>query len=158
MGRIFESQVVGYLAYRKSPVGYPFFGGIYHVELDVFLRRLARLLFNQVAKIVGRQMQFSGAVLYRRQSYGLWPVRTEVAVQNLLETRQDILVGNFAARDELSVVKTDAVVQKHFDVVYYQRAAVPVYRVLQLGPDVVQTVDNRTALLLRKMEGFIDSV
>ena len=41
MGRIFESQVVGYLAYRKSPVGYPFFGGIYHVELDVFLRRLA---------------------------------------------------------------------------------------------------------------------
>lgn len=34
----------------------------------------------------------------------------------------------------------------------------PVYRVLQLGPDVVQTVDNRTALLLRKMEGFIDSV
>ena len=39
MGRIFESQVVGYLAYRKSPVGYPFFGGIYHVELDVFLRR-----------------------------------------------------------------------------------------------------------------------
>ena len=85
VSRILESQVVGYLAYRTAAVEDSLLGGIYQPQTYVFLGRMSGLPLYEVTEIVGRKVQLSGAVLNRRQTYGLRLVRIEVIVEQALE-------------------------------------------------------------------------
>ena len=77
----------------------------------MLLRGHARLLFDQIAEIVGGQMQLLGAVRDCRRAEFRGAVRSEIAVQQRFEGGQRILVLLFAG-DELPVVEADAVVEQ----------------------------------------------
>ena len=76
-------------------------------------------------------------------------------MQQILEARQYIAVRDRTAGDELPIVETHAVVEQHFDIVDYQCAAMLVGRVFQFAADVLQTIDDRVALLFREMQRFV---
>lgn len=150
--RVLEPETVGHVADRTVAVGDPLLGRVDQAQLDVLLRRAARFALDQIAEVVGREVQPLGAVLHGGKPRIERLFRSEVVVQNLLETGEDVLVGNLAARDELPVVEARAVVEQHLDVVDDERAAVSVGGLLQLVADVAQALDDRLPLLLREVQ------
>ena len=61
MVRIFEAQFVGDFADRFAAFDQEFLGTVDGGQLDVLLRRFSGLLLDQIAEIVGRQVQPVGA-------------------------------------------------------------------------------------------------
>ena len=53
MLRVLESQFVSDLANRFSRVKHFFFGDTYQFQLDIFLCRFPRFLFNQIPEVIG---------------------------------------------------------------------------------------------------------
>ena len=110
MLRVLESQFVGDLPDRLVRIVQSLLRRVDHLQLDILLRRLSRLLFQQIAEIVGRQADFVGEIAHRRQPLFRRGAGGEVIVQQLFEAGQHVEVELFA-RDELPLVKTHAVVE-----------------------------------------------
>ena len=62
MLRILKTQFVSNLVYRFIGIESHVFGNVDNLVLNVFLGCFPGFLFNQVAKIVGRQMKFIGKI------------------------------------------------------------------------------------------------
>ncbi|WP_395094123.1 hypothetical protein ACF3NR_09580 [Vaginella massiliensis] len=100
-----------------------FFGNFDHFGLQKFLCRTAGFFFDEVAKIVGRKVQFFGAINYRRQPDAVRLVRVEVVVEQLFDTGENVAVS-VATGDKLAVVEKYAVIQKEFYILHDERFAV----------------------------------
>ncbi len=70
--RIFEPQLVGNFTHRLVPFENLRFRCIHQFQVNVFVRRFTRFLFDKVAKIVGRKIQFTRTISNGWQPYFLW--------------------------------------------------------------------------------------
>lgn len=138
---VLEAQFVCDLADGLLRVEYQVFGNLRDFELDVFLCRLARLLFNQVAEIVGRQAEFRGAVFHRRESVLLSLSFCEIVVEQPFETGEDVLI-HVRAGDKLPFVEAQAVIQQCLDVDGDEALAVAVDGVFEFVPDLRKAIDE----------------
>ena len=98
--RFYDRQFVGDFADRPAAFGQQLFGAVDGGQLNVLLCRFSGLLLDQIAEIVGRQVQPVGAPRHRRQTQRLRLVRREIVPQQLFETGQQVLIHVFA-RNEL---------------------------------------------------------
>lgn len=81
MLRVFESEVVGDLAYGFRSVEDALFGDIDQLGLNIFLGGSAGLLSDQVTEVVGGKVELAGTVANRGETDGLRSVGNEIAVQ-----------------------------------------------------------------------------
>lgn len=112
---IFESQFIGNLTDGFIATDQQLLSAVDGGLLYIFLCRSPGLFFDQVAEIVGRQMQLVGTPGDRRQAGQLGLIRCKIVAQQLLEASQQIFVYDFM-RHELSVEKTNTVVEQNFDI------------------------------------------
>ena len=157
MLRILESQFVGYLAHRLAGIENPLLGQADQFRLDMLLRRAARLLLDEIAEVVGRQMELPGAVFHRWQTLDPGLLRGEIVVEQTFETDQNVAVDT-SARDELPFVEAHAIIEQQLDVGRYEPLGVLVDGVLGLGAYLVQAVDDDLPLLLREVERLVGLV
>lgn len=138
---VLKSQFVSNLADGLLRVEYQVFGNLRDFELDVFLCRLARLLFNQVAEIVGRQAEIRGTVFYSRQTVLLSLPFCEIVVEQPFKTGENVLVG-IGAGDKLPFVEAQAIIQQCLDVNSDEALAVAVNSVFKLVLNLLKAIDE----------------
>ena len=138
---VLKSQFVSNLTDGLLRVEYQVFGNFRDFELDVFLCRLARLLFNQVTEIVGRQTKFRGAVFHCREAVLLSLPFCEIAVEQPFKTGENVLVG-ICPRDKLPFVEAQAIIQQCFNVDSDEALAVAVDGVAELVLNLIKAIDE----------------
>ena len=106
MLRVFEAELIGYLADRQAGLDEQLLGAFDDGILDVALGGSTAFLANQVAEVVGRQTGLVGKVSYGGQTVPFWMATHEVFAQLLMESGEDVAV-HLVARDELAVVVTN---------------------------------------------------
>ena len=92
--RILKSQLVSNFADAFVGPGNQLFGHSDQFVLYVFLRRLARLFFDKVAEIVGREEYAVGKILDGRQPFALRLPALEIVVEQRLETAQRVVLDS----------------------------------------------------------------
>ena len=138
---VLEAQFVSDLADGLLRVEHQVFGNLRDFELDVFLCRLARLLFNQVAEIVGRQAEFRGAVFHRRKAVLLSLPFGEIIIKQPFKTGNNILI-DIRAGDKLTFVKTETVIQQCLDMNSDEAFAMAVNGVAELVLNLLKAIDE----------------
>lgn len=78
-------------------------------RLYIIQRGIARFLFDQVAEVICRKMQFLSAIRHGWKPQHKGVVRFKIVVQQLLKPHQDIAI-NIAACNKLAVIKPLAVI------------------------------------------------
>ena len=106
MLRVFEAELIGYLADRQAGLDEQLLRTFDDGILNVALGSGAAFLANQVAEVVGRQTGLVGKVGHGGQAVPFWMATHEVFAQLLMESGEDVAV-HLVARDELAVVVTN---------------------------------------------------
>lgn len=92
MVRVLEPDLICYFAHGLVGAHEKILHASDYGKVNIFYRRLASLLFHQVAEIIRGEMQLFGTPRHRRQSEVLRLAGIEIAVQESLETHKYILV------------------------------------------------------------------
>lgn len=116
---ILEPQAISNFTDRKTGIENTVFRYSDQLSLYILLCRISGLFFNQVAKIIRRQMQGIGTILNRRKPYDLRFLRLKIIVQQILEASQNIFI-HMAASNKLPVIKPNAIIQEQFYIIYNQ--------------------------------------
>lgn len=119
---ILEPQAISNFTDRKTGIENTVFRYSDQLSLYIFLCRISGLFFNQVTKIIRRQMQGIGTILNRRKPYDLRFLRLKIIVQQILEASQNIFI-HMAASNKLPVIKPNAIIQEQFYIIYNQYVA-----------------------------------
>ena len=112
---VLEAQLLRHLADALSVVQEAVLHLIKHAEVDHFLRRLARLLLQQITKVVGREAQLAGEILHRGQAVFCSKMVVEVMIEQRLKLGQQVVI-DYLAGDELALVEAQQLVKEDLDV------------------------------------------
>ena len=133
-------------------------GNVDNLLLNKLHRRLAGLLLHKVAEVVRRETTLVGKRLDRWQPAHEdgFPV-VEIVVQCLFKGSHHTVVFQLA-RDELAVVKAQAVVEQQLDVAADEFAAELVNRAVDFFLDFVDAVEINAPLAFRHVQGLVGRV
>ncbi len=102
---IFEAQFMRDFSQVTVNIQHPFFGYVNDFGLDILLRGLTGFFFDQVAEIIGGEIQLKQHTNSLRQAVRLLQQgRSEIIIQQDFEFFKNPLIRIFAG-DELPVIK-----------------------------------------------------